>query len=52
MKKFILSVITVVYAVSFIGCAEYKVSDITKGLMTMNANGQKEIQQEKQKAQE
>jgi len=52
MKKTVLSIMIAVYVLSFVGCAEYKVSDLTSGLMTMNTNGQKEIKEEQQKIKE
>ena len=48
MKKVILTVVGVVYIMSLTGCAEYKVSDIKKSIMTMNANGQKEVKSQKE----
>ncbi len=48
MKKFILVVTGIFYAVGFVGCAEYKVSDIKKDILTMNANGQKDVKSQKE----
>jgi hypothetical protein len=47
MKKLVLVLSIVFYVFSFVGCAEYKVSDIVDSVMTMNDNGQKEIKAQK-----